>query len=50
VVRSPVNEVVISVSLQPQPVLESPRLLVGLSLDPPTRLGACSGVIMKRVP
>jgi polyphosphate kinase 2 (PPK2 family) len=22
----------------------------GLSLDPPTRLGACSGVIMKRVP
>jgi hypothetical protein len=22
----------------------------GLSLDPPTRLGACSGVVMKRVP
>jgi uncharacterized protein (TIGR04255 family) len=31
VARPPVNEVVISVSLQPQPVLESPRLLVGLS-------------------
>jgi uncharacterized protein (TIGR04255 family) len=30
VARPPVNEVVISVSLQPQPVVESPRLLVGL--------------------
>jgi len=31
VVRPPVNEVVISVSFQPQPVLEGPQLLIGLS-------------------
>jgi uncharacterized protein (TIGR04255 family) len=31
VARPPVNEVVISISFQPQPVLEGPRLLIGLS-------------------
>jgi uncharacterized protein (TIGR04255 family) len=30
VARPPVNEVVISISFQPQPVLEGPRLLIGL--------------------
>jgi uncharacterized protein (TIGR04255 family) len=31
VAKPPVNEVVISISFQPQPVLEGPRLLIGLS-------------------